>query len=431
MGITDKVIGLLEGTVVKTAGAIGSNKYIMSIRDGFISAMPFLIVGSFLLILAYPPFDPKSELAFAQMWLSFSKQYKDAILLPFSMTMGIMSIFVVTGIAYSLAGHFKIDRLTPSLLSLCAFLLISAPSVDGVIDTHFLGAKGVFTAIFVAIYCVKIIDFCKTKGLVIRLPEQVPERIAESFQLLIPVIFIIGTLYPLSIFIQQQTGDLIPALIMHAVEPLVSAVNSLPGILLCVALANLLWFFGIHVSVVTGIINVVLITNVTENAEAVANGLAMPHIITEPFWNWFIVFGGAGATIGLTVMMMKSKSSHLRSIGRLGFIPSLFNINEPILFGAPIVMNPLMLAPLLLAPMVSCTLGYFMISTNMIPNLFMIAPWTVPAPIGAAWSSGWNFTPALAVVAMIVVTTAIWFPFFKAYEKQLLEQEQANLNKEV
>ncbi|EJG1086790.1 PTS sugar transporter subunit IIC [Vibrio parahaemolyticus] len=425
MSLLTKMIGALESSIVPIAGKIGSNKYIMSIRDGFISAMPFLIVGSFLLVLAYPPFAADTTFSFGQSWLAFAQEYKNNILLPFSMTMGVMSMFVVIGISYSLAGHLNIDKLTALLLSLAAFFLISAPAIDGAISTQYLGSKGVFTAIFVSIYCVKLIHFCKEKNLVIKLPEQVPARIAESFQLLIPVMIAIATLYPLSIYVQHATGDLIPALVMHVVSPLVGAVSTLPGILICVALANTLWFFGIHVSVVTGVINVVLIANVTENAEKVAAGLAMPHVLTEPFWNWFIVFGGAGATIGLTLMMVRSKSSHLRTIGKLGLVPSLFNINEPVLFGAPIVMNPMLFVPLLLAPMVSCTFGYFMISTDIIPNFFMIAPWTVPAPIGAAWSSGWNITPALAVVAMVAVTALIWYPFFKAYEKQLLEEEQA------
>ena len=432
MSIIDKSIRLLESYIVPIAGKIGGNKYIMSIRDGFISAMPFLIVGSFLLVLAYPPFATDTTNGFGQAWLAFASEYKANILLPFSMTMGIMSVFVVTGISYSLAGHLNIDRLTAALLALGAFLLVSAPAIDGVISTKYLGSRGVFTAIFIAIYCVKLVHFCKAKGLVIRLPEQVPERIAESFQLLIPIMIAVATLYPLSLYVQSVTGGLLPALVMHVVSPLVGAVSTLPGILVCIALANILWFFGIHVSVVTGVINVVLIANVTENAEAVAAGIAMPHILTEPLWNWFIVFGGAGATIGLTLLMIRSKSSHLRTIGKLGLVPSIFNINEPVLFGAPIVMNPMLFIPLLLAPMVSCTLGYFLIATDIIPNFFMLAPWTVPAPIGAAWSAGWTFMPALAVVAMMVVTTLIWYPFFKAYERQLLtEEEQSEVEQKL
>lgn len=418
------ILNKTEKMAVKISGKLACNKYIMAVRDGFISAMPFLIVGSFLLVLAYPPFAGNTTNSFGRAWLTFSNEYNEQILLPFSMTMGIMSIFVVIGITYSLAESFKLDKLTALLLSLTGFLIIAAPSYNGALSTDYIGSKGVFTAIFVSIFCIKVFVFCKKYGLTIRLPEQVPERIACSFELLIPIIIVISILYPLSLFSQHYTGELIPAIVMSIVSPLVGAVNSLEGILACILLANLLWFFGIHVSVVTGIINVVLITNVTENAEAVAAGLAMPHIITEPFWNWFIVFGGAGATIGLTLLMMGSKSSHLRSIGKLGFIPAIFNINEPILFGAPIVMNPILFIPLIVAPMVSATIAYMMISTGIIPNFFMMTPWTVPAPIGAMWASGWHISPLFAVLAMIVVTTIIWYPFFKLYERQLLAQEQ-------
>jgi PTS system cellobiose-specific IIC component len=149
----------------------------------------------------------------------------------------------------------------------------------------------------------------------------------------------------------------------------------------------------------------------------------------EAFWTFFIVVGGSGATMGLVICYLRSKSAHLRSIGRLSIVPTCFNINEPVIFGTPIVMNPVFFIPFLLAPMVNAVLAWGAMKMDLIGRVISVVPWTAPAPIGAAWALGWDFRAAILVVLLAVVSAIIYFPFFKVYEKQLLEQEAEEAQK--
>ncbi|MGL5460935.1 MAG: PTS sugar transporter subunit IIC [Cetobacterium sp.] len=426
-----KIMELIEQKLSPFAEKIGGNKHLMAIRDGFISAMPFLIVGSFLLIFAYPPFAEDTTFSFGKAWIEFSMKYGDKILLPFNMTMGVMAIFVTVSTAYSLLEAYNLDRLTGVLLTLMGFLLISAPAQNGQLGTNFLGAKGLFGGIVMALFSVEVFKFCKDKKLTIKLPNGVPPRIAKSFELLIPVLLLIMIVYPLSLLSQNLYGKLIPELIMTLVSPLVKVTDSLPGMLFIIFLANILWFMGIHVSVVTGILNVFLFANAALNQDALVAGEKMTKIFTEPFWSAYITIGGAGATLSLTILFLFSKAKHLKTIGKLSIIPSIFNINEPVLFGAPLTMNPLFFIPLVFIPMINATIAYFLTKLEIVPILYSLPPWTVPAPILGMWAAGWNFRAFFLVIFLMFISGIIWYPFMKVYEKQLLAQEENEEQEEV
>ncbi|VTM50386.1 PTS system protein [Klebsiella pneumoniae] len=242
------IFRFVENYISPIAGRISSQRHVMAIRDGFISAMPFMIVGSFLLVFAYPPFSPDTTWGFARAWLDLAKEFEGRILTPFDMTMGIMSIYICAAISYNLGKHYeKSNQLDPfmcAMLSIMAFLLIAAPKTNGTLPVDSLGGTGIFTAILVAIYCVEMMRFLKAHNIGIRLPDQVPPMIKNSFDLLIPVLVVVLTLYPLSLFIQHHFDMLIPQAIMAIFKPLVSAADSLPAILLAVLIGHLLWFAG-------------------------------------------------------------------------------------------------------------------------------------------------------------------------------------------
>ena len=235
------------------------------------------------------------------------------------------------------------------------------------------------------------------------------------------------TIYPLNLFIQHQFGMILPDAIMAIFKPLISAADSLPAILFAVFLAHILWFAGIHgAAIVGGILQPFFLVNLGLNQAALAAGQPLPHTFVEPFWSFFIVLGGSGATLGLVLLYMRSKSAHLRSIGKLGIVPACFNINEPVIFGSPIVMNPVLFFPFVVAPMVNATIAWFAAGSGLIGKVISLVPWTAPAPIGAAWGAGWVVSNGLLVVALIVIDLLIYLPFFKVYEKQLLAQEAEN-----
>lgn len=430
--MSHKFFDFIEYKIAPVAGKIASQHHISAIRDGFINAMPFMIVGSFLLVFAFPPFSEDTTFAFGKMWLEFAGQYRNNLLTPFQMTMGIMSCYIVAGIAYNLSNHYKLNAFPNAMLALMGFLLISAPMTDGSMSGGFLGGTGVFTAIIVSIYSTEVVRFLKAHNIGFKLPEQVPDKIRQSFDLLIPSVVIIMTIYPLSLWLQAEFGMLLPELIMSWFKPLISASDTLPAILLAVFLVHILWFAGIHgAAIVGGIMQPFFLVNMQENQLALAAGEALPATFTEPFWTFFVIIGGSGATLGLVLLYLRSKSAHLKSLGKLGFIPALFNINEPIIFGSPIVMNPILFVPFMLTPTINAIIAYVAVQFGLIGKMVSLVPWTAPAPIGAAWGSGWLFSNGLLVLALIAVDAALYYPFFKIYEKQLIEQEEENTESDV
>lgn len=432
MSISQSLFNFIEQKISPFAARLSSQRHVMAVRDGFISAMPFMIVGSFLLVFVHPPFSPESSWGFARSWLALSAKYEVQILTPFNMTMGIMSIYIAASIAYNLARSYKLDPFMTAMLALMSFLLVAAPQVDEKMSTVALGGVGTFTAILVAIYVTELTRLLKKYNIGIRLPEQVPSNIKHSFDLLIPIIAVVVTLFPLSLLVQSGFDMLLPQAIMALFEPLISAADSLPAVLLAVLICHLLWFAGIHGSaIVSGMLQAFWLTNLGLNQTDLAAGLPMTHIMTEAFWNFLIVIGGSGATIGLVLLFCRSKSAHLRTMGKLSLVPSCFNINEPVIFGTPIVMNPVFFIPFLLAPMVNAVIAYTAVKTDLLPHMISLVPWTSPAPIGAAWAMGWDFKVSILVVMLMALSMVIYYPFFKVYEKQLMAQEKAAEAEEI
>lgn len=426
MNISQSLFSFIENRISPVAGKISSQRHIMAIRDGFIAAMPFMIVGSFLLVFVYPPFSAESSWGFARSWLALSGKYESQILTPFNMKMGIMSIYITAAIAYNLARRYQLDPFMTAMLALMGFLLVSAPQANGNMPTVALGGVGIFTAVIVAIYVTELTRFLKHHNIGIRLPPQVPANIKQSFDLLIPILAVIITLYPISMGVQALFDQLLPQAIMALFQPLISAADSLPAILLAVLICHLLWFAGIHGSaIVSGMLQAFWLTNLGLNQTDLAAGLPLTHIMTEAFWNFLIVIGGSGATFGLVLLFLRSKSVHLRAMGKLSLVPSMFNINEPVIFGTPIVMNPTFFIPFILSPMINAVVAYTAVTTNLLPHMISLVPWTSPAPIGAAWAMGWDFRVTVLVLLLMALSALIYYPFFKVYEKQLLAQEQA------
>ncbi|AJF74596.1 MULTISPECIES: PTS sugar transporter subunit IIC [Raoultella] len=422
-----KLIAVIEQKITPMAGAIGQQKYVTSIRDGFITALPFMIVGSFLLVFIFPPFSPDTSWGFARAWLQFSLDHREALMLPFNFSMGVMTLFIAVGIAASLAKHHNLDSLTAGMLSLMSFLLVAAPLKDGQISTAYFSGQGIFTAILVAIYSTELYAFLKRHNVTIRLPPEVPAGVARSFEILIPVLAVVLTLHPLNLFIEAQLGMIIPEAIMSLVKPLVAASDTLPAILISVLVCQVLWFAGIHGAlIVTGIMNPFWMANLSINQAAMAAGTAIPHIYVQGFWDHYLLIGGVGSTLPLALMLLRSKAVHLRTIGRMGVVPGVFNINEPILFGAPIIMNPLFFLPFVLVPMINATLAWFALKLDLVSRVVSMTPWTTPAPIGASWAANWSFSPVIMCLICMGTAMVMYLPFLRAYEKQLLSQESHN-----
>lgn len=431
MSVLNGIMTFVEKVVAPVAAKVSTQRHINAIKDGFVATMPFLIVGSLLLVLAFPP---PGDNFFLNGWHSLVEMIgRDNILTPFQISMGIFSVYAAFGIGFSLAEAYKLRPVNTGLLSLFTFLLAAAPiqsveGIGGMIPAAYLGGTGAFTAIMAGLFVPELQRFLRDKNISLKLPEAVPEKIAASFDLLIPIA-ILAVLVPGLNAILAGSDLTIPSAVMELFMPLVSASDSFLACLLAVVMIQLLWFAGIHGSavVVTGILGPILLVNLGMNQDALAAGLEIPKIFVNPLLDFFVFVGGAGGTWGLVVLMMRSKATHLNVIGKMSIIPGSFNINEPVIFGTPIVMNPNYFIPWMLSPMINTCIVWVAFKTEFVSKIIALPPWTMPAPIGAviATNSG---TAAILVGVCVLVSMVVFYPFFKVHEKQLLIEEQANID---
>ncbi|NMA86869.1 MAG: PTS sugar transporter subunit IIC [Tissierellia bacterium] len=414
----EKFFAWVERVLMPPMAKLSEQRHLRAIRDGIVSTLPLLIVGSFFLIFAFPPIPKLAE--------KMSPELVGNILIPFRLTMGLMSLYASYGIGYSLARSYKLDGISGGILSMAAFIMTSIPlvmeDVGFVLPMGNLGGSGMFVAILMAILAVEIMRALQTRNIMFKMPEGVPDSVARSFEALIPAAVVITIIW----LVRVMLGFDIQAFIMNLFKPLVKAGNTLPGILIPVLLITLLWAAGIHgVSVVGSIARPIWMVLLDENMAALADGAkVLPNIAPEPFFQWFVWIGGSGATLGLVFLFLTSKSDYLKRLGRASLIPGICNINEPIIFGAPIVLNPLLGIPFIIGPIITSIITYFAMYFNLVARPAITPPWTLPAPIGAYLATNGDWRAIVLVLVNIAIMTAIYFPFFKAYEKQLLQEEQ-------
>ncbi|NWK87915.1 PTS sugar transporter subunit IIC [Raoultella terrigena] len=422
------LVGIIEKRLAPMAGVIAQQRYVLAIRDGFIAALPFMIVGSFMLVFIFPPISSNTTFQFAKAWLNFSANYREQLMLPFNMSMGLMTIFISVGVGASLGKQYSLDPITTGLLSLMSFMLVAADLKNGALSMQYFSGQGIFTALLCSIYATEVYRWLKKRNITIKLPEQVPPGVSRSFEVLIPVIVIMITLHPLNLFIEHATGMILPEAIMAMLKPLVAASDSLLAVILAVLLCQILWFAGIHgTMIVTGIMNPFWMANLASNQAALAAGEAIPHTFVQGFWDHFLFIGGVGSTLPLAILLIRSRAAHLRTIGRMGFVPGLFNINEPILFGAPIIMNPILFIPFVFIPVINAILAWYAIDLGLVEKVVMMTAWTTPAPIGASWATNWAIAPVILCFICMAIAALMYYPFLKAYEKTLLAADNSNV----
>ncbi|AWI13672.1 PTS sugar transporter subunit IIC [Caldifermentibacillus hisashii] len=418
-----KFTDFLEQKVSNPMARLAEQRHLLAIRDGVVSSLPFIIVGSFFLIFAFPPLPEKWALT------QWATEHAAEILIPYRMTMFIMSLYVAFGIGYSLANSYKVDPLSGGQIAVAALLLTITPSVveelGFVLPMSYLGGQGLFVTIIVSILSVEIFRVCKQRNITIKLPSQVPASVSRSFEALIPVAIVIVIMTIITVVMGVNLHNLVTKI----TAPLVTAGDSLFGVLVPVFLITFFWSFGIHgVSVVGSVARPLWEIYLTGNAEAVASGVEkLPHIAPEPLYQWFIWIGGSGSTIGLViVMLIFAKSKYMKQLGKAVVAPSIFNINEPVMFGLPIVLNPILIIPFIITPLVLAIISYFATSIGLVSPTYIKAPWTLPAPIGAYLATGGDWRAIILVIVNIFISTFIYLPFFKVYDKKMLEMEKEN-----
>ena len=455
MKFMEKFNQLADRTLLPLANKLGNQRHLAAIRDGMVVAIPLSILGGVCLIISTPPFKPETLPNWGVIsdmlmgWYNWAQANKAMLQLPYNMTMALMGLFVAFAIAYHLAKKYEMPTLNVAIVSTAVFLIVSSPVVSAVpaslmseganmtdlltkagnyIPTTFLDAKGIFTAIIVSIGCVEIMHFMLKKNIRFKMPEGVPPAIASSFDAIIPLFVCVVVFYALSLFVQNISGELLPSMIMTLLAPAISGLDSLLGICLITIIAQTFWFFGLHGASITQPIRLpfmqmYLVANIT----AFSAGDPVVHFFTQPFWFYVITLGGGGATLGLCILLLRSKSVELKTLGKLSIGPAIFNINEPIIFGLPMVLNPLMMIPFIFVPVVNSIIAYACMAFHIVGKGVIETPWTTPAPLGAALGC-MDIKAGILVIGLIILDMCLYYPFFKLMEKQKLDEENGVQN---
>ncbi|HHW02167.1 MAG TPA: PTS sugar transporter subunit IIC [Thermoanaerobacterales bacterium] len=391
----------------------GEEKHMKGIRNGIVVTIPFTIVGSIFLILAFLPIPG---------WSNIVEPFKSRLLVPVSVTFDVLSVIAVIGIGYNLAKEYGQDEVMGAIMSLVSFFILQV-TPDYTLDTGYFGAKGLFTAIIVSVFCIEVQKFFVRRNIIIKMPENVPPAIAASFQGLLPLSFIIVVLWFVRVVLNFNLNDFINLIF----RPLVFALNTLPGILFCQFIRALLWCVGIHGgAVLSPVIDPIFLQFLAENAKAFVAGQPIPYITATGFLDVFVFVGGGGATLGLVLFMLKSRDKGFRTLGRVSLPSALFEINEPVVFGVPIVLNPLMMVPYILASIILPLFTYILMALNIIGRPVAAVPWTMPPVINHYLVTGGDWRAAVWGIVEIFISMAIYYPFFRTMENQRLKEADYN-----
>ncbi len=399
---------------------IAKQAHVAAVRDGVVAALPLVLIGSTFLLVAQPPSEA------LQAWLA---PWLPKLLVPYRMLGGLLSLYVCYGTARSLSKRYGMDEPSAPLMALASFLVAVGPAVlvgDGGKPGGFgvagerLGAGGLFGALVIALASIELQRLVVRLKLVIRLPGGAPEVVTQSFAALIPGFFSVLAVW---IVVHGIGFDVVGSL-AAAARPLVSASDSLPGAWAIVLVDSCFWLVGVHPMAALAAVKPLWLSMLAANLEASAAGLPPPHVVTREFFLWFVWQGGSGGTLAAVVPLLFSKSRQLKALGRVAVVPALFNINEPLLFGLPIVLNPRLAAPFLLAPLLSATTTWLAMSAGLVSRPRVDVLWTLPAPLGAFLTTGGDWRAVALQLCNLALATAIFWPFLRAEDRRALAAEE-------
>ena len=432
--IMDKFTALLEEKLMPVAAKVANQRHLAAIKDGIIVTLPFIIAGSAFLILANLPIPaimnfyatPTGQII--QKWLSY----------PVAVTFDMIAVITCLGVAYRLSESYKLDGISGAILGLVSFMLVTPFTISfnheqygeltaSGIPTGLMGSAGLFVAIIMAIMSTEIFNFVVKKNLVIKMPDMVPPAVSKSFAALIPGFFIISAALVVRVLFEITPFESIHNVVKDLLTtPLTAVGGSLPGVMIVTTLIHLLWTCGLHgANIVFGIVDTAFYVLMDQNRQAFMAGQPLPNVATKQFFDVFQSMGGSGTTLSLAVMLLLlAKSKQLKEIGKLSIGPGMFNINEPILFGLPIVMNPLLIIPFIIAPLVTVTVTYLAMKSGLVARPTGVAiPWTTPPFVSGYLVTGGKLSGVVIQVINFFITGIIYYPFFRIWDHKKLQEE--------
>ncbi|WP_203623654.1 MULTISPECIES: PTS sugar transporter subunit IIC [unclassified Lacticaseibacillus] len=422
----------MEAKIVPVANRISNQRHLAALRDGLTNLVPYTIVGGIALMIANPPVNTQLVKPtnffndFLLAWMNWAHTYYNVLTVPFNLSIGVISLYVVLGVSFQLARSYKMAAFPNALVALMTFLAVVATpaTVKGKlqIDTTLLGSNSMFAAIIIGLAVIEVNRFLINHKIAIKMPAQVPQAVAAPFEVLIPLVANI-LLFGAINGIMGHFGTNIGTFVFAVFQPLMHAGATLISMMILVEVALIFWFFGIHGdNMISAVTTPIFTAGLVQNLQEYANHKPLTNIFVG---NFTFIFGEAAVYIAILVsMLVFAKSAKLKSLSRLAWPATLFNINEPQVFGVPTVMNLFTFIPSFICLLFDMPIAYFATTLGFMSKTAMSVPWTLPAPLYALISTlDWHSLVVWFVI--FALDFVIVAPFMIAYDRQLIKEDEA------
>lgn len=410
---------------------IASNAYVSAIRDGFIAAMPIILFSSLFILVAYVPN------AWGYHWPT---NVENNIMIAYNYSMGLLALFVTATTAKNLTDTKNLDlpktnqmnSVSIIMAAEIAFIISSIVQNKGGADLTYLGTQGLVASYLVGLIVPNIYYICIKNNVTIKMPPQVPQNISQTFKDVIPMFLSVTVFWAFSLLLVNLTGKNLAQLIIAILAPIFSASDSYIGLAIIAGAMGFFWFVGVQgPSIVAPAVSAIEVTNTAANLNLIQAGHQATHVLAQNAQDYVMNMGGTGSTFILVFLFLfLAKSKQLKALGKASFIPVSFSVNEPILFGAPIIMNPIFFIPFVVTPMVNICMFKFFIDVLGMNGMMYTMPWIIPAPIGILVSTGFAPLAFVFVLLSLVVDAFIWLPFMRSYDRDLLTAENKKAEEE-
>ena len=384
--------------------ALGKQPHLMSVRDGVVGSLPLILLGSLFLLLAQPPWPALSRFLPA----------RSTLLAGYQACAGLVSIYVCVATALSLSRRREADAVAGATTALGVLLVAQYP-VNKMLPMASLGAAGLFPAFAAAIFAVEVLHAFQRRKWGIKISGGAPDVVVRSFAAMLPTVTCVVLVW----IVVHVLGIDLAGGIAAIFRPLLRGGDSLGAVIVVVLIDSGLWLVGVHGISVLAAVRPLWLAALAENMAAASAGQPPPHVFTQEFFIWFTWQGGSGAALGLAIALFFARSKQLKLVGRAGILPALFNINEPLLFGTPVVMNGKLAPPFIAAPIVLVVLSWCAMHFGVVRPPYIEVVWTLPAPVGAYLSSGGDAKALLLQLLNLVIALIIWWPFVRRYDREL------------
>ena len=400
-----RLTAFVNDRIAPALTAFSDNTTMAAIRAGMVSVVPLTIIGGLFMVVSYLPVPG---------WEAIVAPWLPLLQIPVTATFGVLGLVVCLAIAHDLGTRLGQEPIVSAAMAVVVFLLIQIEPTDLTFRTPALGSQGLFTAIIVALVVVRTQKLFTDRGIVITMPDTVPSVVYQSFLSLIPLAVLVIGFW----LIRFVAGVDINLVVQRAFSPLVFALNTLPGILVYACLVSLLWSVGIHGdNALDAIVAPIFLQYLAENVAAVQTGQPLPYVTANGFFTTFVNVGGTGATLALAIILAFSRDEAYRRVGRVSLPTQIFQINEPIFFGLPIVLNPVFMVPYVISALVLTAGSYLLMAWGLVQRPFINVPWTTPPVIGHYLVTGGDWRAAVWGVVSLVIAVGIYYPFAKAAER--------------